>query len=153
MRGSLNIVCHCSSLLRIKTKCLVKACVHVWSVAAMSSVWTQDQLLACNWQIPVAGLSECGAYKALPLPCRGLFVAWSLSNIGNCSAICSKHQFLILYTWFCAAHWPQRSCWNINICKIKCWTKSVCQKSRNSMQIYREYREHRLDYRIYGYTS
>ena len=78
---------------------------------------------------------------------------WSLSNIGNCSAICSKHQFLILYTWFCALHWPQRSCWNINICKIECWTKSVCPKSRNSMQIYREYREHRLDYRIYGYTS
>ena len=30
----------------------------------------------------MAGLSECGAYKALPLPCRGLFVAnWSHRNI------------------------------------------------------------------------
>ena len=30
----------------------------------------------------MAGLSECGAYKALPLPCGGLFVAnWSRRNI------------------------------------------------------------------------
>ena len=30
----------------------------------------------------MAGLSECGAYKALPLPCRGLFVAnWSHHSI------------------------------------------------------------------------
>ena len=30
----------------------------------------------------MAGLSECGAYKALPLPCRGLFVAnWSHRSI------------------------------------------------------------------------
>ena len=94
MRGSRNIVCHCSSLLRIKTKCLVKACVHVWSVAAMSSVWTQDQLLACNWQIPVAGLSECGAYKALPLPYRGLFVAnWSHRSIVTLA--CDDHSDIV----------------------------------------------------------
>ena len=75
----------------IKTKCLVKACVHVWSGAAISSVWTQDQLPACNWQIPVSGLSECGAYKALPPPCGGLFVAnWSHRNIVTLA--CDDHR-------------------------------------------------------------